>query len=280
MAKLTLTDLSSLTNETSAITTINANNAAIEAAVELTLSRNGLTPNQMTANLDMNSFRILNMAAPVDDNDPVRLIDVIEGIQGEQGEQGPPGNPTLSDALNAIAADTASNETMYFWTGTNTGQFVTVKPFMLTLMDDDNAPTVRTTLGLGNVATRAVGTATGTAAAGDDSRFSRYEVSAQNTDINISLNIVQSPYIILHTTGTPHAYTIDPIATTAYPTGSQFTIVNSAVAGAITLTRGAGVALYPNGGTTSKDVTIATGGVCTAIHLGADYWIVSGSGIS
>jgi hypothetical protein len=61
MAKLTTTDLTSLSsNETSSVNTINANNAAIEAAMENTLSRDGTTPNGMSADFDMDSNDILN----------------------------------------------------------------------------------------------------------------------------------------------------------------------------------------------------------------------------
>lgn len=61
MAKLTTNDLTSLTsNEANAVSTINENFAAVEAAMEKTLSRDGTTPNQMEADFDMNSFDILN----------------------------------------------------------------------------------------------------------------------------------------------------------------------------------------------------------------------------
>ena len=63
MAKLTTSDLTSLSNETSATNTINANNAATEAAMENTLSRDGTSPNQMEADLDMNGNDILNVGA-------------------------------------------------------------------------------------------------------------------------------------------------------------------------------------------------------------------------
>jgi hypothetical protein len=62
MAKLTLTDITNLTNQTTAIAQINANGALIEAAMENTLSRDGSTPNTMTASLDMNSKSVLNVA--------------------------------------------------------------------------------------------------------------------------------------------------------------------------------------------------------------------------
>jgi hypothetical protein len=58
MAKLTLNDIASGYGST---TKHNANNDLIEAAVENTLSRDGTTPNEMEANLDMNDFCILNV---------------------------------------------------------------------------------------------------------------------------------------------------------------------------------------------------------------------------
>lgn len=76
MAKLTLSDVASLQNETSAITTLNANNDTLETALENTLSRDGTSPNSMGANLDMNSHRIINLPAPVSGSEPVRLSDI------------------------------------------------------------------------------------------------------------------------------------------------------------------------------------------------------------
>lgn len=61
MSKLILSPLSSLTNENSAISLINANSDKTEAALENTLSRDGTAPNQMGADLDMNSNDVLNV---------------------------------------------------------------------------------------------------------------------------------------------------------------------------------------------------------------------------
>lgn len=77
MAKITLNDVADLTNFTTAETTINNNNTAIEVAIENTLSRDGTTPNTMSANLDMNAHRILNLPAPSTINEPARLVDVV-----------------------------------------------------------------------------------------------------------------------------------------------------------------------------------------------------------
>ena len=60
MAKLTLNNVSSGYNSTSAI---NTNNDLIEAALENTLSLDGTTPNSMGANFDMNGYAILNQLA-------------------------------------------------------------------------------------------------------------------------------------------------------------------------------------------------------------------------
>lgn len=60
MTKLTLTDVGSTLTNTAA-TQINSNNDAIVAAVENTLSRDGSTPNQMGADIDMNGNDLLNV---------------------------------------------------------------------------------------------------------------------------------------------------------------------------------------------------------------------------
>lgn len=80
MAKLTTSDLQSLTNEVSAVGTINSNFAAVETAMENTLSRDGQTPNTMNSQLDMNGNRIINLPAPVNPNDAARKIDVATTI--------------------------------------------------------------------------------------------------------------------------------------------------------------------------------------------------------
>lgn len=74
MAKLTLTDISNLYGNTGAAeTAINTNSARIEAAMEKTLSRDGTTPNQMEADLDMNSRRVINVGNAINPTDAVNL---------------------------------------------------------------------------------------------------------------------------------------------------------------------------------------------------------------
>lgn len=76
MAKLTLTDIANISgNPATAENNVNNNNQAIETAFENTLSRDGTTPNQMEANLDMNQNRILNLPSPINGTEPLRLAD-------------------------------------------------------------------------------------------------------------------------------------------------------------------------------------------------------------
>lgn len=78
MAKLTLQDVLSWFNSGP---TIAANNRAIEAAIENTLSRDGTSPNDMDSDLDMGGHQIKNLAAPTEDGDAVRLGDLLEGVE-------------------------------------------------------------------------------------------------------------------------------------------------------------------------------------------------------
>jgi hypothetical protein len=61
---------------------LNSNLDAIEAALENTLSRDGTSPNQMEAQLDMNDNRITNLATPVNGSDAARLTDVLTVAPG------------------------------------------------------------------------------------------------------------------------------------------------------------------------------------------------------
>ena len=270
MAKITLPRLVSLTNQESAVEALNEWAEAIEGAIEITLSRNGLAPNTMSANLDMNSFKILNVPEPEDDNDLVRLVDVVDGIRGEQGETGAAGGP-LADGDYGDVVVSSSGTVISLDTGVVTAAAKTV-------LDDATVADMRTTLGLAGAALLAVGTTAGTVAAGDDSRFVRYAISTQNGDY--TLPVITGPTVVLHTSATPHAYTIDPVATTAYGSGTCFTIYNANSGGAITLTRGAGVSLFVNGGVVSANGTISAGGAVTLINYASDAWIAIGPGLA
>ena len=79
ITKVTLSPLQSGYRSSNAL---NANLDAIEAAIENTLSRDGTSPNQMEAVLDMNNNRIINLPEPVDGSDAARLTDVLAVAPG------------------------------------------------------------------------------------------------------------------------------------------------------------------------------------------------------
>lgn len=76
MSKISLPDIGSLANSASARTAINDNFTSIEEAIDNTLSRDGSTPNQMEADIDLNSNKLLNVGDPVNDTDGVNLRSV------------------------------------------------------------------------------------------------------------------------------------------------------------------------------------------------------------
>lgn len=60
---------------------LNDNFDEIKEAFNNTISRDGSGPNEMLAPLDMNSKRIINLPAPVDDNEPLRLGDLTVNLE-------------------------------------------------------------------------------------------------------------------------------------------------------------------------------------------------------
>jgi len=151
MAKLTLSDLANLQNENTAVSLLNANSALIETALENTLSRDGTTPNQMTASLDMNSNRIINLPAPANDSDPIRLQDVEDLVAD------------IDPDLHRMAIDSeaiAGTSATLLMSPANTKAVIdnTISTYGKDLIDSPDAASARTTLGLGNAAVQNIGT--------------------------------------------------------------------------------------------------------------------------
>lgn len=107
MAKLVLDDLTNINNQTSAVNTINQNNSRIETALEKTLSRDGTTPNEMNATLDMNSNRIINLPKPITSSEPVRLEEVDNVISLADGLEEALENVAEAEVTAVNAANTA-----------------------------------------------------------------------------------------------------------------------------------------------------------------------------
>jgi hypothetical protein len=310
VAKLVLNDID---NESvpQASATVNANNAAIEAALENTLSRDGTGPNQMTAPLDMNNQRILNVPFPAQDTDVVRRVDLATlSIPGPKGDPGPTGSGTgdvlasnngsdfpspsafrtnlgLAYDVNVVAYRavledigdlTWGNSALLWKNGSGNVAPFTVSATVVTFLGGANAAALRSTLGLGGSATLNVGTAAGTVAAGNDGRFNRFTVTAGNSSSDLLLAWLGQ--YIYHTSASAHTFTIQPNATIAHPVGGVVVVRNAPAGGVVTLTRGSGVALTIAGQTTDKNVAVAPGGYCTLVQEATNVWVALGTGLS
>lgn len=85
MPKVIVNPIQNLDNPPSAVATLNSNFQALQAAIEVTLSRDGTTPNAMQFNLDMNAFRILNLPVPVSPTEPARHGDIQQYVDQARG---------------------------------------------------------------------------------------------------------------------------------------------------------------------------------------------------
>ena len=103
MAKLSLTDVSA---GYVLVATYNANNALIEAALENTLSRDGTTPNTMSAALDMNSQFITNLPTPTASSHAATkgYVDGIAFPSGGSGDFDPDAVITFSNTITFSGA--------------------------------------------------------------------------------------------------------------------------------------------------------------------------------
>lgn len=114
--KLTLNNVSTFTVDNTAVGVVNANSAAIVAAIDNTLSRDGTSPNQMGANLDMNSNRIINLPTPVSLDEPARLTDLKTVATGGTLVAIPAGGST-----NQVLTKTSNTDYAVGWEATSAG---------------------------------------------------------------------------------------------------------------------------------------------------------------
>lgn len=268
MAKVTVSTLTSLTNQESAIALINENFQAIADAIDLAVFRNGTSPNTLSANLDLNGFKIINSGAAVDETDLIRLADVPDGVRGPQGDPGADGAPLSNGDYGDIVI---SNGGLTFSIDSSV-----ITTAARTVLDDTTVGAMRTTLGLGGAATKDVGTSSTQVAAGNDSRFAQWT----NTSFASSTNVDNTYNYWLHNSASAHSLTLNPQATTAVDSMKPITVYNPPSNGVVTVTRGSGVALYVNGGTTSANATMAAGAIGTLHRYSGDNWVIVGPGIT
>lgn len=115
MAKLTLKDPGSSFRSTQQI---QDNNSLIEEAIENTLSRDGSAPNQMEADLDLNSNRIINVADPEESSDAVNkgwvedfIVDIAAPDTGVISVAGLDGIVSGSALLSALGVSAGADVT-------------------------------------------------------------------------------------------------------------------------------------------------------------------------
>lgn len=110
MTKISLNNVGSLIDATTAASTINSNFGVIRTAFDNTLSRDGTTPNQMLAPIDMNSNSITNLPSPLTTTSPLRLQDLNTFIGGGTITNIPAGGTT-----NQVLGKTSNTSYQVGW---------------------------------------------------------------------------------------------------------------------------------------------------------------------
>ena len=80
-------------------------------------------------------------------------------------------------------------------------------------------------------------------------------------------------------TGAAGTATINPNATTAFPRDAALVLVNDG-SGALSIARGAGVALIWAASGSDANRSLAVGGMATLIQVATNRWFISGAGLS
>ena len=118
MAKLTLTNI---TTGYFSAAAYNANNALIVAALENTLSRDGTSPNTMSANLDMNSNKITNLTDGTNNQDAVTYAQLQAAALGNLVD--------LTDLADVTITSATTGDVLYYsgtaWVDTALSSLIT-----------------------------------------------------------------------------------------------------------------------------------------------------------
>lgn len=138
--KITFNTFTSLANETSFINNLNENFADLEAQIDLLLSRDGEAPNTLTAPLDINSQRVINVLDGTAETDAVN----VRQLQGLTAVTTIPIPSQTGNTSRVLQTD----GTVVSW-----GPLITT--FAETLLDDTSASEMQTTLELASTATAA-----------------------------------------------------------------------------------------------------------------------------
>lgn len=307
--KVNLNDLTNLQSETSAVSVINQNKDAIEAAFDNTLSRDGSSPNQMNADIDLNGHKLLNIAPPTNPTDVVRLQDIGGGVIPDLPELQALAAQTEANAATAQAAAQAASG--YVGAASQAPKWSTPRTLTITgAVGGTSAPfdgsaniTMSVSIPGGSITAdkldpnvlsgvlgytplnRAGDTIFGevrinyvaTSLSADAIGFRGIPVVTYDAAHTVSIDDVGR--MLRHTSGTGHAYTLDTTSNVDYPVGATI-VVRNVGSGPVTITRGSGVSCRIAGQSSSANVTVAQWGLATCVHEDVNTWVVTGTGIS
>lgn len=303
MAKVTINPVGNLESQTSAVQTLDDNFNRLATAIENTVSRDGTTPNAMSADFDMNGKRILNVGTPVSSTDAVRFIDIYSGV-------------TLTD--HPIPNPSGNTGKLLGTADGITISWITAAGDLLStnnLSDLDNIATARTNLGLGTAATQTIGTSGGTVPllntintfsvnqaftggiqVSNGARFvgtteATLEYSGLSSLSDVSVGFRGAPQTVMdadytfqledagrgfsHTSATGHVWYVPTHAQVAFPIHTMIVISNYGT-GAVTLAMAdpPNQLLRVNGSGASANQTVPQYYVRTLFKQGANAWVL------
>lgn len=291
MAKLTLNDIAS---GYASVTKINDNNTAIETAFENTLSRDGTSPNAMNAELDMNSHKITNLAAPVASTDAARLVDITGGytFQAAPSAVGQAGKGLVSNGTtlvySTVLTGLSSLDASQLLTGTvPDGRF----PATLPAVSGLNLTNINAT----NIASGTLAAARLPSNVALKDAITNFTVSLQvgSQDVgyrdivavaaSASYSITSSDRGKLIINSSTGGFTLPVTAAdSVFSNGAAVSICNTNVS-SVVITCPAGITLFIAGtavGGAATNRNLATRGLATLVRIGVASWLISGSGVT